>query len=157
MRENVGRGTYSRRSDLEGLEEVASQLCYEIWTGHMTRVGVDVSRERGQPVQRPSGRRELGLFKAWARDQLSWSLVRGKSQEVRMFQKAEGMSHRALKAVVRCCIFIWHQWYVFMSESIDLCCTKILLVDTWRMERGEAVVERNEKLGSYFSSSGEQR
>lgn len=31
----------------------------------------------GPAMQRPSGRRELGLFKAWAGDQLSWSLVSG--------------------------------------------------------------------------------
>lgn len=31
----------------------------------------------GTAMQRPSGRRELGLFKAWAGDQLSWSLVSG--------------------------------------------------------------------------------
>lgn len=60
----MGGGIYSRLSDLEGLEEkVTSQLYYEIWTGGMAGVGVDVSRERGQLVQRPSGRRELGLFK----------------------------------------------------------------------------------------------
>ena len=42
---------YSRLSDLEGLEEVMSQLCYEIWTGGMTGVGAEISREREQPCK----------------------------------------------------------------------------------------------------------
>lgn len=60
---------------------------------------------------------------------------------MRVFQKAQGGPHRALKAVLRQ-IFIWYQWDVFRSESIDLCCIKISLVDIWRMEREEARVEK---------------